>query len=116
MTVFPGPRSMSNGLTPCCSRPRYDDPMVFDETGCRFGVYSRCCSCHRLFGEAKLIYTAPKGLRESWTALSEVAVREHHKPHEGRPLRFVMSTAGLYPLGYKPAQMEIETAEVEPPF
>lgn len=107
---------MPNGLTPCCSRPQYEDPMMFDETNCRFGHYSRCAKCGKLYGSAKLIYNAPKGLRDSWTALSEVAIREHYKPHEGRPLRFVMNTAGLYPLGYKPTQVETAEAEVEPPF
>lgn len=101
-------------MTPCHSVPMYDDKMYFDETNCCFGFYARCAKCHKLYGSAKLIYTAPSGLRKSWTALSEVAVREHHKPHEGRPLRFVMNPAGLYPLGYKPGQVEI--AEVEGHF
>lgn len=101
-------------MTPCHSVPMYLDPMYFDETNCRFGHYARCASCHKLYGEAKLIYTAPIGLRKAWTALSEVAVREHHRG-EGRPLRFEMTKAGLMPLGYKAPQVEIE-ADAEVPF
>ena len=98
-------------MTPCCSMPAYLDPMMFDDTNCRFGHYSRCAKCHRLQGEAKIIYTAPKGLKDSWTALSEVMVREHHRSGEGRPLRFVMSKSGLAPVGYKgevKAQAELQ--------
>ena len=88
-------------MTPCCQMPAYSDPMFYDETNCRFGHYARCAKCHKLYGEAKITYTAPKGLRDSWTALSEVMAREHHRPGEGRPMRFVMSPGGLKPVGYQ---------------
>ena len=91
-------------MTTCCQMPAYLDPLYYDETNCRFAHYARCSSCHKLIGEAKIIYTAPKGLRDAWTALSEVAIREHHKDvgrDMGRPLRFVMSKAGLMPVGYQ---------------
>ncbi len=101
-------------MTPCHSVPMYEDGMFYDETNCRFGHYSRCASCHKLYGEAKLIYTSPKGLRDSWTALSEVMTREHYRSGEGRPLRFVMSVGGLKPLGYKgEVRAQAEIAEVE---
>lgn len=95
-------------MTPCHSVPAYDEKMYFDETNCAFGIYSRCSKCHRLQGEAKLIYTAPVGIRRAWTAHSEVAVREFHKkPFEGRPLRFEIQKQGMVPIGYVPApQME----------
>lgn len=101
-------------MSPCCKVPCYQNPMYYDETNCRFGHYSTCSKCNKLHGEAKLIYTAPIGLRKAWTSLSEVMVREHHAKGEGRPLRFTMEKAGLTPLGYKPAQVEI--AEVEGSF
>lgn len=98
-------------MTPCHSVPAYDEKMYFDETNCAFGIYSRCSKCHRLQGEAKIQYTAPKGLRDSWTALSEVRVREFHARGEGRPLRFKMSKEGLVPLGYVPAPVEMEAED-----
>ena len=99
-------------MTKCCGFPAYSDPMFYDETNCRFGVYARCAKCHRLYGEAKIGYTAPSGLRSAWTALSEVWTREHFsKDREGRPMRFVMDTGGLKPLGFKPAQPEMTEQE-----
>ncbi len=100
-----------NGLTPCCSRPRYEDPLFYDPTNCRFGTWSRCAKCHKLYGSPKIAYTIPKGIKESWNAYSEVATREFHKPGEGRPLRYFVGKQGLIPVGFKPAQVEIEVEE-----
>lgn len=82
---------------------------MFDETNCRFGHYSRCPKCSRIHGEAKLLYTAPIGLRQSWTAHSERVVREFYARSE-RPLRFVMSKHGLMPLGWVALVAEAEDA------
>ena len=101
-------------LTSCCQVTAYLDPLFVDETNVRFAHYARCSKCHRLIGEAKILYTAPKGLKDAWNAYSEVAVREFHKPGEGRPMRFTQAKSGLVPVGWKPAQPEID--DQEPPF
>ena len=90
-------------MNSCCRLANYEEPMYYDETNARFGIYDRCPRCWRLQGEAKIAYTAPKGLRDAWTAYSELAVREFHARSDGRPLRFRMDKAGLLPLGFVPA-------------
>lgn len=90
-------------MTKCCSQPLYHEPMIYAETKCQFGTYARCIKCYRLHGEANIKYTSPKGLRDSWTAYSEVMTREHFQPGESRPMRFEIGKAGLQPLGYRGA-------------
>lgn len=99
-------------MNSCCKVVNFENPMFYDETNCRFGHYATCPKCSRLHGEARIIYTAPKGLRDAWTVHSEVAAKEFYA-RSGRPLRFVMSKHGLMPLGFVPA---VETAEVEEQF
>lgn len=102
---------MSAGLSACCQRASFQDPMYYDETNCRFGVYDRCAKCQRLTGrEAHIAYTSPKGIRDSWTPHSEVALREFIKPWEGKPLRFKMSKSGLVPLGFMIQPESVEGA------
>ncbi len=93
----------------CCQRVSFQEPMYYDETNCRFGTYDRCPKCMKLVGrEANISYTAPRGITAAWNVYSEIATREFHKTGEGRPLRFVMSKAGLLPLGHVPAPVEAE--------
>lgn len=95
-------------MTPCHKVPTYDEKMVFAETECAFGIYSRCPVCHALHGEAKIFYTSPKGLRDAWTRKSQSAVREFYRGLGKRPLRFRMDKAGLLPVGFVAAVLESE--------
>ena len=96
-------------MTACCKVPCYENPIYFDETNLRIGAWPSCSRCHRLHGTPNLTYTIPKGIREAFNVYSEVAAKEHFR--DGQPLRFVMSPAGLRPLGYKPPQVEMGEVE-----
>jgi hypothetical protein len=98
----------------CCQRVPFLDPIYYDPTNLRIGEFSRCAKCYRLIGDAKIFTTIPKGLRDSWKALSQVYAKEFYKRGENRPLRFVVQPFGLAPLGHVAPKAEIE--DQEPPF
>ncbi len=109
--------------TPCCSTQAYADPLCLIGTGkTRFASASRCCACHKVFGDYRLDWTDDpkvKAIQKKFNGTSWSMMLDVLRKRPGAPLNFEMGSAGIHPENYSGEQRhdaELEIVGEEPPF